>query len=114
MKAIIYHNPRCSKSRQALGLLEEKGVDHEVKEYLKEGLDEAEVLDLITKLGDSAQNIVRQKEEEFKSEPFEVEDKGTVAKMLAQIPKLLERPIVVMGPKAIIGRPPEDILKLFS
>lgn len=113
MKAKIYHNPRCSKSRQAIEILEEKGVPFDIIEYLKEGLQEEEILGLIEKLGDAAANIVRKKEDEFKAEPFEVEDSREVAKRLSQIPKLLERPIVVMGPKAMIGRPPEDILKLF-
>lgn len=110
---IIYHNPRCSKSREALGLLEEKGVSFKIKEYLKDGISESEVLELVALLGDEAGKIVRVKEDDFKDHPFSLEDHNLVASQLAKNPKLLERPIVVHGGRAKIGRPPECVLTLF-
>lgn len=114
MKATIYHNPKCSKSRQALEILKENEVSFNIVEYLKVGLQEDEILNLIKMLGDNASGIVRKKENEFKEDPFDVENFREVSKRLCKTPKLLERPIVVVGAKAVIGRPPEDILSLFS
>lgn len=113
MSVTIYHNPRCSKSRQTLALLKDKGISFEVKEYLKEGLTPEEISGLWNALGEEAQNLVRTKEEEFKNNKFETTDRDIVSRMLCQTPKLLERPIVVKGNKAKIGRPPESVLELF-
>ena len=114
MSVKIYHNPRCSKSRQTLALLEEKGVSFEVKEYLKDGLTPEEITILWNALGEEAQNLVRTKEDEFKESTFDTEDLNIVANKLSEIPKLLERPIVVVNEKACIGRPPENVLSLFN
>jgi arsenate reductase len=114
MSVKIYHNPRCSKSRQTLALLEEKGISFEVKEYLKEGLEPAEIKKLWQALGDEAKGLVRVKEDEFKESAFDTEDLNIVAKKLSETPKLLERPIVVVNDKACIGRPPENVLSLFN
>ncbi len=108
-KVKIYHNPRCSKSRQALEILNEGGHDIEVIEYLKEGLKKSEVEELYDLLGEEVSALIRIKESEFKEAPFDVTKKTQVVKALVATPKILERPIVVKGKRAIIARPPEKI-----
>lgn len=108
-KIQIYHNPRCSKSRQALALLEEKGVDFEVVEYLKKGLDKEEVKSLWSALGSEVSDLIRTKETEFKENPFDTSKEAEVVKALVKTPKLLERPLIVKGKKATIARPPEKV-----
>ncbi len=108
-KVKIYHNPRCSKSRQALDILTGEGHDIEVIEYLKKGLKKSEVEELITMLGDEASDMIRKKEAEFKENPFDLTKKSEVVKGLVATPKLLERPIVIKAKKAIIARPPERV-----
>lgn len=108
-KIQIYHNPRCSKSRQALALLEEKGVDFEVVEYLKKGLDKEEVKSLWSALGSEVSDLIRTKEAEFKENPFDTSKEAEVVKALVKTPKLLERPLIVKGKKATIARPPEKV-----
>lgn len=109
MTMTLYHNPRCSKSRQALALLEDKGVDFKIKEYLKEGLTSSEVKDILAKLGEDRGAIIRTKEDLYKESPFEVGEDELVIKNLTDKPKLLERPLLLMDDKAIIGRPVEKI-----
>lgn len=109
MPMVLYHNPRCSKSRQALALLEEKGVSFQIKDYLKEGLTKDEVHSILGKLGEDRDAIIRTKEDLYKEAPFEVSDDELVIKNLMETPKLLERPILVTDSKAIIGRPVEKI-----
>ncbi len=114
MAVTIYHNPRCSKSRQTLELLESRGIRPRVIEYLKSPPDHATLKSLLRKLGMPASALVRRKEEEFKSlgldRPGTTEDAFLEA--LASHPRLLERPIVVSGRKARIGRPPESVLEI--
>ena len=110
---IIHHNPRCSKSRQALALLKANGVEPEVVEYLKTPLDEAALRGLLTKLGLKAHDIIRTKEDEYKQlglSPDTPEEEILTA--IVQHPILLERPIIVKGNRAIIGRPPENVREL--
>jgi arsenate reductase len=113
MSATIYHNPRCSKSRQALAILEEKGVELTIIEYLKDGLDQREVLDLARKLNMGVSQFIRSKEAEYKNYQIDWENNKEAAIVLSECPKLLERPIVVVGEKAVIARPPEEVEKLF-
>lgn len=112
---IIYHNPRCSKSRQTLALLEEQQVAFDVVEYLKDPLDIATIKHLQNCLGlDSVLHMMRPKEAEFKEAGLSKESNNdTLIAAIAQYPKLLERPIVVQGDRAKIGRPPENVLTLF-
>lgn len=110
---IIYHNPRCSKSRQALALLRENGVEPQVSEYLKTPPDEAALRDLLKKLGLCAHEILRTKEDAYVSCGLSPE--SSEAEILTAIvahPILLERPIIVKGNRAIIGRPPENVREL--
>lgn len=111
-KLKIYHNPRCTKSRQTLTLLKEKGEEPDVVEYLKTPPTESEIRDLITKMGGDPSALVRTKEDLYKSLGFDLTSSEVVAKNLAENPKLLERPIVVNGNKAAIGRPPENVLEV--
>jgi arsenate reductase len=109
----IYHNPRCTKSRQTLALLQENGVEPEVVEYLKTPPSEAEIRDLLAKLGVGAFDLMRRGEKVFKELGLSKDsgDDAMVAAM-AEHPILIERPIVVKGGKAAIGRPPETVLNI--
>ncbi len=110
----IYHNPRCSKSRQALALLEEHGVVPEIIRYLETPPTAAELADLLDKLGLQPRDLMRQKEAEYKElglDNPELSNDALIAAMVAH-PKLIERPIVVKGSKAALGRPPESVLTL--
>lgn len=110
----ILHNPRCSKSRQTLALLEDNGVQPKVIEYLKQPPSVSELEEICTKLGVEPQAIVRKKEALFKSLEL-VEQELTRQQWLEtlhQHPKLIERPIVIHGNHARIGRPPENVLEL--
>lgn len=111
----IYHNPRCSKSRETLALLEEKSIEPEIILYLETQPDQAEIQALLKKLGIKAIELVRTKEEAFKASGLSKEssDDELIAAMAAE-PKLIERPIVVAGTKAVLGRPPENVLALIK
>lgn len=106
----ILHNPRCSKSRAGVALLEEKGVEFEVCKYLDEALTPDELVDIIDKLGKRPLDIIRKNEEVYKSEfaDKELSDEEWILAML-EYPRLIERPIVINGDKAVIGRPTEEI-----
>tara|TARA_R110000823_G_scaffold210224_3_gene340427 strand:+ start:33313 stop:33663 length:351 start_codon:yes stop_codon:yes gene_type:complete len=111
----IYHNPRCSKSRDALALLEENGVSPEVVLYLETPPDAARLRSLLTRLGGSAADLVRRNEQEYLSAGLG--DESSDAEIIAAIvkhPRLLQRPIVVRGDRAVIGRPPENVLDLLN
>tara|TARA_B100001146_G_scaffold198945_1_gene188722 strand:+ start:274 stop:612 length:339 start_codon:yes stop_codon:yes gene_type:complete len=110
---IIYHNPRCSKSRQSLALLRKNGEEPEVIEYLKTPLDEVALRDLFAKLGLEAHEVVRTKEEPYEQlalSPDSSEEEVIAA--IVKYPILMERPIVVKGNSAVIGRPPENVHEL--
>ncbi len=109
----IYHNNRCSKSRQTLELLNQNNQEVEVVEYLKTPLTAKEIRDLLNLLGISAFELVRKGEEVYKKEfkGKDLSEEEWIAAMESH-PKLIERPIVVKGDKAVIGRPPERVLDL--
>jgi len=104
----LYHNPRCSKSRQALALLTDRGVEVEVHRYLEDGIA-PEDMDLLARM----EGIVREKDA-GKAVMDTLTTPENVKALLASQPKLLERPVLVAKGKAIIGRPPEDILQLLE
>ncbi len=110
----IYHNPRCSKSRQALAILKDSKVEFEVIEYLTNPPTEQELREIIAKLGIAARDLIRQKEEEFKQLGVkqDVLSHDSAITLMANEPKLMERPIVVTDEKAVIGRPPEKVFDL--
>lgn len=113
-KVQILHNPRCSKSRQTLALLEEKGVDLEQVLYLESTPSVDELKAIIAKLGVSVRDIIRTGEEAYKENGLSdksIDDDALLAKMV-EFPKLIQRPIVINGDKAAIGRPPESVLDI--
>ena len=106
----IYHNPRCSKSRQALALLEERGINPTVVDYIKNPLKQSELEELATHF--ELSDFVRSNETLFKELGLSLTDEKAVIKAMASNPKLMQRPIVVKGNKAVIGRPLENVLEL--
>ena len=106
-KIIIYHNNQCSKSREALGILKDEGVDFEIIEYLKVEQSSNEIKDLLNKLGISANDLMRKGEKDYIENVKGKElSEEKLVDLLLKFPKLIERPIVIKGNKAIIGRPP--------
>ncbi len=108
----IYHNPRCSKSRQTLTLIEEANKDVNIVEYLKTPLNETEIRSLLSLLSVEPINMMRTKEAEFKEQQLNGADNDTLIAAMVNTPKLIERPIVTTNKQAIIGRPPENVLAL--
>lgn len=110
----IYHNPRCSKSRQTLELLNDNGVNAEIVEYLKTPLSATDIEALAKLLGlASVRDMMRTKEDIYKSLNLkDVSDETTLINAMVENPKLIERPIVVNRNKAAIGRPPENVLAI--
>ena len=111
MTTRIYHNPRCSKSRQTLSLLTDHNENPEIIEYLKQPPNPAELADLVKQLGISPRQLLRKTETEYKdlglaSDNFSDDQ---LLKIMSQHPKLIERPIVVKNGKARLGRPPEAV-----
>lgn len=113
-KPVIYHNPRCSKSREALALLEAQGVDLEVVRYLDTPPDSATLRGLLKKLGVGPRDLMRTKEPEYRElglDDASLSEAALVSAMVAH-PKLIERPVFVNGERAVIGRPPEKVLEI--
>jgi arsenate reductase (glutaredoxin) len=110
----IYHNPRCTKSRQTLALLEQRGIKPKVIEYLVTPPTEAELKRLLKLLGISPRELLRTKEEEYKQAKLGKPDvtDAEIIRAMIKYPRLMERPIVVAGNKAALGRPPENALKI--
>ena len=108
----IYHNPRCSKSRQTLALIEQANVAVDIVEYLKTPLTEVQIKALLTLLSIPAIEMMRTKETEFKEQGLKGADEATLIAAMVATPKLIERPIVVGNNQAVIGRPPENVLTL--
>ena len=114
-KFTIYHNPRCSKSRQTLELLNDKGADVAIVEYLKTPPSSEELHNILSLLKLTPQELMRKKEAEYKESGLNNSDLTVQQQvdLMVAYPKVIERPIVVKGKKAVIGRPPENVLKLF-
>ena len=112
-KITVYHNTRCTKSRAACSILKSKGMDFDTVEYLKTPLNPEEIKELLKKLGLQAEELVRKKEplflEKFASKKY---TESQWLKILSANPILIERPILVKGNKAIIGRPAERIIEI--
>lgn len=109
----IYHNPRCRKSRETLQLIQDAGIEPEVVEYLKTPPGKKELRDLISMLGIKPEQLIRKQEKEFKENyKGKVLSDSEWIDAMVEHPKLMERPIVVEGKKAILGRPPENVKEL--
>lgn len=116
MAVTIYHNPRCSKSRQTLSMIEEKNIKPTVIEYLKSPPSKAELKRILKLLKLTPRDLLRKKEAEYKQQGLDdgsLTDDQIIDIMIAH-PKLIERPIVIAGDKATLGRPPENVLEILS
>ncbi len=113
MTVVIYHNPRCSKSRATLALIQERGVEPDIIEYLKNPPSETELDVILRKLGKEPLALMRTGEDEYK-EYIQGKDlsRAQAITLMVQYPKMIERPVVVHGEKAAVGRPPESVLDI--
>ena len=114
MSVTIFHNPRCSKSRQTLSLIQEKNIDINIIEYLKTPPDISQLKQILKKLGYEPRQLMRKSEQIYKDLDLGNENKTEEDLVIAmtQNPILIERPIVLSGEKAAIGRPPESVLNI--
>lgn len=112
----IYHNPRCSKSRQALALLEQQGDELEVIHYIDTPPDSATLSALLQQLGLTARELIRKGEDTYKELNLANPElsEAELVQAMADYPRLIERPIVIRDGRAIIARPPEKILELYA
>jgi arsenate reductase (glutaredoxin) len=110
----IFHNPRCSKSRATLSLLQERGYEPTVRLYLEDPPDAAELRGILDRLGIGARALLRKGEAEFRELGLADEslDEATLIAAMIEHPRLIERPIVIAGQRAAIGRPPEAVLEI--
>lgn len=114
MAIILWHNPRCSKSRQALKQLEDAGEMPKLRLYLKEPPSEAELIDVLAKLGMTPAALIRTGERVYKELGLaDATEAELIAAMVAQ-PILIERPIAIRDARAVVGRPPENVLSLMA
>ena len=111
---VIWHNPRCTKSRQTLALMEQKGISPRIRLYLEDHPSEAEIREVVERLGlDSARDLMRVKEAEYKQLGLDkVDNEAALVSAMAKTPKLIERPVVMKGKRTRIGRPPEDVIDI--
>lgn len=115
MPVEIYHNPRCSKSRQTLHLLQEQGVDAEIREYLKTPPNRETLESILTMLKMEPRDLMRKGEQEYKQAGLDNQELSREQLLQAMLdhPRLIERPIVIHDGRAALGRPPESVLDLF-
>ncbi len=113
MRMTLWHNPRCSKSRQTLALLRERGIEPEVIEYLKTPPDTQTLAEVLRKLGVGARDLMRRGEAVYRAADLDtVDDEARLIAAMAAEPILIERPILIAGDRAAIGRPPEAVLDI--
>lgn len=113
---VLWHNPRCSKSRGALELLRERGIEPDVRAYIEQPPDAAELRNVLDKLGVPARALLRTGEEEYRAlglADASLGEDAIIAAMAAH-PRLIERPVFISGSRAVIGRPPENVLQLIA
>ena len=113
-KIIIYHNPRWGKSRNSVGILDEKGIDYEVVKYLELPPSTEKLKGIAKKLGLKPKDFIRKGEKDYTALNLssKLNDDNALFEAMSKFPKIIERPIVINGEKAIIGRPPEKILEI--
>ena len=111
----IFHNPKCSKSRQALEILESNNKDYEIFLYLQETLDKKTIKNVLDILELHPKDILRSGEADYKENKLSQHDDEdeTLIEFMIKFPKIIERPIVIKGNRGVIGRPPENVLSLF-
>tara|TARA_B100000963_G_C22428831_1_gene581140 strand:- start:438 stop:788 length:351 start_codon:yes stop_codon:yes gene_type:complete len=111
----IWHNPRCSKSRAVLNFLKDRSIDVKVFYYLKESIKSEDLVLIVKKLSIPTIELVRTNEKIFRALGLSQNSKDEVLiKAMVQNPILIERPLIISGERAVIGRPPENVLKLFN
>ncbi len=108
----IWHNPRCSKSRATLALIEEAGITPTIRRYLDDAPSEAEIREVLALLDTPAEKLVRKGEALFKELGLKDADEDTLIKAMAENPKMIERPVVIKNGKAALGRPPKSVLDI--
>jgi len=116
MKTTIYHNPRCSKSRGALQILRDHHLEVEIIEYLKDPPTEQTLDDLLTKLDMEPRQLIRRKEAPYKDKGLDDPglDRATLIKAMVESPILIERPIVLLGDRAVLGRPLDKVAEMLA
>lgn len=114
MDITIFHNPRCSKSRQTLQLLESQGIEPNIRLYLEDSPNADEIKAILKKLGITPRELLRKGEDAYKENNLSNKDLSDDALINAMVefPKLIERPIVINGDQAKLGRPPEQVLEI--
>ena len=113
-EVVIWHNPRCSKSRATLALLRDRGVEPKVVEYLRDPPTAAALSNALAKLGVQPRNLMRRQEAPYKELGLKDADDARLVEAMAEQPILIERPVVFVGQRAALGRPPEAVLELFK
>ena len=113
---LIFHNPRCSKSRQTLQLLQQQGIEPDIRLYLEQPPTDLEIRDLLQKLNIEPRALLRRSETDYKEQNLSAATLGddALVQAMVQFPKLIERPIVIRGSRAVLGRPPENVLDLLD
>jgi len=114
MEATIYHNPKCSKSRETLNILKKEGLSINIIEYLKQQMSSNEIRSFITLLGCKPHEVLRKKEFKALASGIDVFNEDIVIDTILKNPIILERPIVIINSHAVIGRPPETVYKLMA
>ena len=114
MKNIIYHNPNWSKSRKSVEILQNEGILFEIIQYIKTPPSKNDIQDICLKLGCEPKDIVRKGEKDFKENNMKdiLDNKDLLISKMNQFPKIIERPIIIINNKAVIGRPPENIYNI--
>ena len=113
MTTTIWHNPRCSKSRETLALIEEKGEQPEIRKYLEDAPNADEIREILDLLAIEPRALMRTKEALYKELGLaDVSDNDALIKAMAENPKLIERPVVIKNGKARLGRPPQSVLEI--
>lgn len=111
---LIYHNPRCRKSRETLKLIEDHGIDPDIRLYLDERPNKKELREVLKKLDIPAEDLVRKQEAVYKEKyKGKLKTEDDFIQAMVEEPRLIERPIVIKGDQAVLGRPPENVLELF-
>ena len=113
-KILIYHNPNWSKSRKSVEILKTKGVEFKIIQYIKQTPNIDQIKNICSKLNLKPKQIVRKGEKDFKENNLSqiIENEDILLQKMVEFPKIIERPIIVVGNKAVIGRPPENILDI--
>ena len=115
-KAVIYHNPKCSKSRETLQILQDNNIESEIIEYLEHPPTAQELEQIIAMLGVSARDLMRSTEPAYQQADLDDDNLSDddIIKAICEYPALLQRPIVIVGNKAVIGRPPDRVMELIA